>query len=108
MDITKKPIKIIDYDVSGLKCDNVKCDYRDDNIPLSEYHKNIDAPCPKCGQSLLTMTDYKLTMRIVKSINLINDVANASFARNILNYLDVTKGKISQMDITKIFNMNKK
>jgi len=52
--------------ISGLKCDNPNCDYNDPSIKVEDYEKWIDAPCPKCGQSLLTQADYDTVQKILK------------------------------------------
>ena len=44
--------------ISGLKCDNPNCDYRDDTIKYEDYKKYVDAKCPKCGMILLTKKEY--------------------------------------------------
>ena len=75
------------FSVSGLKCDNPNCDYRDDSIQYEEYPKYIGYPCPKCGAVLLTKEDYKLCKtleRIAKVTDFLHltgptlDDANAS------------------------------
>lgn len=48
----------IDTYIHGLKCDNPNCDYVNSNIPFEQYEQFIDYPCPKCGQSLLTIEAY--------------------------------------------------
>lgn len=64
--------KIGDFKASGLKCDTEGCDYRDDSIKCEDYHKWVNAPCPKCGHSLLTPSDYKLVMRLKAAMMTIN------------------------------------
>jgi ssDNA-binding Zn-finger/Zn-ribbon topoisomerase 1 len=58
-----------------IECDNPNCDY---NIPnetkkfdedISSY---VNAPCPKCGENLLTERDYRDSVSLVKKINWIN------------------------------------
>ena len=43
---------------NGLKCDNENCDFTDKNIKSVDYENWIDAPCPKCGENLLTKEDF--------------------------------------------------
>lgn len=54
----------------GLECDN--CDWSDETIPMSDYQSWINAPCPKCGENLLTQEDYDLTDDMKKITNIIN------------------------------------
>lgn len=61
-------------ETSQVICDNPKCDYE---VPLSlmECHPLyafIDAPCPVCGENLLTSDDYKKAMALDKAINFTN------------------------------------
>lgn len=50
----------MDFNISGLKCDNPSCDYSNPDIPFEQYEQFINCPCPKCGQSLLTPQAYKM------------------------------------------------
>ncbi len=55
-----------------IVCDNTKCEYEvpfDPNLKLLEY---IDKPCPCCGDNLLTIEDYMLSLMIQKTIDFIN------------------------------------
>ena len=46
--------------IKGLKCDNPKCDYIDNNSPdMSQYHNYVNTKCPKCGENLLTYEAYE-------------------------------------------------
>ena len=44
--------KNIQYELNGLECD--KCDWKDESIPLDDFEKWLDKPCPKCGAVVLT------------------------------------------------------
>jgi hypothetical protein len=55
--------------IGGIRCDNTNCDYLNEAVPLSEYPKWINKPCPKCGENLLTEKDFKDTLRIYKVFN---------------------------------------
>jgi len=50
--------KLITIIISGIKCDNEGCDYRDDEVNRDNYLEYIDKPCPECSRSLLTQEDY--------------------------------------------------
>ena len=68
--------KIGDFKATGLKCDTKGCDYRDDSIQSKDYHKWVNATCPKCGHSLLTPQDYKLVKRLEIGMMIINIVCS--------------------------------
>jgi hypothetical protein len=57
-------------DISGLMCDNPKCDYKDMSIKREEYEKHIGFPCPKCGAPLLTQADYDAVVLLEKLENI--------------------------------------
>lgn len=59
---------------SLIVCDNEKCDYE---IPYTEEQAKytylyIDFPCPKCGENLLTLEDYKQHQAMMRTINWLN------------------------------------
>ena len=41
----------------GIKCDF--CDFSNMSVPVWEYSKWLNKPCPKCGKNLLTESDYQ-------------------------------------------------
>ncbi len=69
----RKLIELFQEDL--IVCDNKQCSYKipnptgDPNTDSSIY---INAPCPKCGENLLTEKDYLLDRKIMKTINWIN------------------------------------
>lgn len=65
---------------SGLKCDNPNCDWRDDSVTMNDYEKWLNAPCPKCGENVLTTEDFLRS----KSLFAITDIIN-SLPKEILD-----------------------
>lgn len=55
--------------IQGIKCDNLACDYEDNNVAKEEYHLWLNTPCPKCTQNLLTEADFKLVQTFIKIEN---------------------------------------
>ena len=51
-------MKNIEYQEKGLKCDNVKCDFKDETIKSIDYEKWVNKLCPKCSENLLTLQDF--------------------------------------------------
>lgn len=45
-------------EITGIKCDNAQCDYRDDSVKFDEYPQWVNKPCPECGENLLTQENY--------------------------------------------------
>lgn len=39
---------------TGLKCDNINCDWARTDIRQKDHKQWIDVPCPKCGENVLT------------------------------------------------------
>ncbi len=58
----------------GLKCDNPKCDWRDDTIAVDTYAQWVDKPCPKCGENLLTEEDYRNAQTLLSVAHLMNSM----------------------------------
>lgn len=44
---------------TGLKCDNINCDWARTDIRQKDHKQWIDVPCPKCGENVLTKKDYR-------------------------------------------------
>lgn len=54
--------------ISGIRCDNPECNYRHDEVALSDYGEWLNKPCPHCGENLLTEADFNISMiSILKS-----------------------------------------
>jgi hypothetical protein len=60
--------------IKGIKCDNPSCDYKNEDVSVSDYEKWLNKPCPKCGCNLLTQEDYEATMALIALTNTLNDV----------------------------------
>lgn len=64
-------MKLIEFDIKGIKCDNPACNFRDMTIAF-DPDKFLNAPCPKCGASLFTQKDYDSMMRMFKFASFVN------------------------------------
>ena len=53
--------------ITGIQCDNPKCDFKKENISFEEYPQWLNKPCPICGENLLTDEDYN-TVKMMVSI----------------------------------------
>lgn len=58
--------------ISGIKCDNPKCDFADSSVAFEDYKDYVNQPCPLCGENLLTKKDYRNCKRLVRITNIIN------------------------------------
>jgi len=54
----------VTFKSGGLHCDNVECDWADETIQFEDYQSHIDAPCPKCGENILTQADFDTAQEI--------------------------------------------
>lgn len=68
----------VDFNISGLKCDNPNCDYINYDIPFEQYEQFVDYPCPKCGQSLLTPQAYKMCLAMKSMGNFITKLTGGA------------------------------
>jgi predicted nucleic acid-binding Zn-ribbon protein len=60
--------------IKGIKCDNPDCDYRNEDVQLSDYEKWLNKPCPKCGNNLLTQADYETAQALFAATEILNGV----------------------------------
>lgn len=65
-------MEVIRSNISGIKCDNPECKYRDDEVKYEDYIHWLNKPCPECGSNLLTEADYNVVLKMVKAVNFIN------------------------------------
>ncbi len=68
----------MDFNISGLKCDNPSCDYVNPDIPFEQYEQFVNCPCPKCGQSLLTPQAYKMCVAMKNMGNFITKITGGA------------------------------
>ena len=61
--------------ISGIKCDNPDCDYRDDDVKREDYLEYVNKECPKCASILLTQADYDAVVEL-ESLDFSIDVSN--------------------------------
>lgn len=59
----------------GLKCDNPSCDFVDESIKREDYEQWVNAPCPKCGENLLTEEDYNNVLALQYTIEFLNTLS---------------------------------
>lgn len=55
--------------VTGIKCDNESCDYKDDSVTFDQYPDYLNKPCPKCGANLLTQEDLDTAKTLIAVFN---------------------------------------
>lgn len=56
--------------IYGLQCDH--CEWRDDEVPFSDYESSIGRPCPVCGSNLLTKQVYDNCLKWMRWVGNIN------------------------------------
>lgn len=86
--------------VSGIKCDNPKCNYRDNTVAYEQYPEYINRPCPLCGENLLTEECYNK----VKTMVDMAEKMNTSLHKITPNFLKkrILKKQVSmEYDVTK-------
>ena len=58
--------------ISGIKCDNKACDFKDMSVKREDYDTWRNKPCPLCQSNLLTDADYNLMLKMEKASDFIN------------------------------------
>lgn len=64
----------IEMNIHGIKCDNPNCDFVDMSVKVEDYEQWLNKPCPKCGENLLTESDYKNTQLLLKITKVMNKI----------------------------------
>jgi predicted nucleic acid-binding Zn-ribbon protein len=60
--------------IKGIKCDNPDCEYRNEDVSMTDYEKWLNKPCPKCGSNLLTQADFDATRALIAATEVLNGV----------------------------------
>ncbi len=68
-------MKNVEYNETGLQCDNPNCDWKDESIQFKDYKSHINAPCPKCGENILTETDYANAKHLHDMLDFVNSLS---------------------------------
>lgn len=58
--------------ITGIKCDNTECDYRDDKVNRENYLEYINKQCPECGSILLTQEDFDAVLLLEGAVINVN------------------------------------
>jgi len=58
----------------GLRCDNTSCSWKDETIPWDKFSDYINAPCPECGENILTYDDFKRAQQLRDVVDMINTI----------------------------------
>ena len=75
----------MEMDVHGLKCDNPKCDWEDMTIPYEDYEKNVNAPCPECGENILTEKDYNEILQMKNAVEMVKNMSEEDINNMLQN-----------------------
>lgn len=83
----KDKIQLIE---SGLKCDNIECNWENKTIHHKDYFKHIDRECPKCGENILTQQDYNSAMLFHSVVDMVNGMNEVEIETFNLEGLDLS------------------
>jgi len=67
-------MKAANLNISGIKCDNPNCDFRDDSVDFGNYGAWLNKPCPKCGNNLFTEKDLNSLTLLINIANICNAI----------------------------------
>ena len=66
----------IEISGGGLKCDNISCNFKNENIKSEDFEFWIDEPCPLCGENLLTKEDYQNVRDLELAVKMTNSMGS--------------------------------
>jgi hypothetical protein len=81
-------MKNIEVERNGLQCDNPNCDWKDEQINFDNFKDYLNTPCPKCGENVLTETDYENTLKFYEQIDFINSLSEEQLTEMNKNFSD--------------------
>lgn len=95
----------IEVTCGGLKCDNPSCDWTDPTVQVKEYKQWLNAPCPKCGENVLTEEDFKNTMLLRSIISMVNSVPEEDFENFLEDISKLTPSLEAEESLCKKYNI---
>lgn len=87
---------LLENSQGGLKCDSPTCDWQDMSISIEDYPKWLNAPCPKCGENVLTENDYNNVLNLLTAIDFMNSLSPQEI-EELASQIDVEKLKETEM-----------
>ena len=54
--------------ITGIKCDNPACSFRNDDVRVNEYKSWLNRSCPQCSSNLLTQADYDSVQMMIMAV----------------------------------------
>ena len=79
---------------SGLLCDNPNCDWVDETIKLHEMKNWVNHPCPKCGDNVLTESDYANVETVLMAVNL----AKTMSEEDVTKFMESSGGDLEEFN----------
>lgn len=92
-----------EYTYNGIKCDNVECDYKNEDVQVEEYKDWLNKLCPKCGENLLTQKDYENAVRLHSIMKVLGNMEESEF-ETLMSMVDPEK--VKQMEAFKDIDWN--
>ena len=102
--MNKDQEKRIGVKSGGLHCDNPACDWVDSTIQVEDYKDWLNAPCPKCGENVLTEEDLKNTLFLRTIAGLFNAIPEENFQDFMKDLSEITPAS-SDENLKKKFNL---
>jgi uncharacterized HAD superfamily protein len=88
----------------GLQCDSPTCDWTDPTVKVEDYKKWLNAPCPKCGENVLTEEDLTNTLTLHNLVKLFNAIPEENF-EEFMEQLQKDIPKSTQDEILKKYDL---
>lgn len=56
----------------GLSCDNMECNYTNEDIKCEDYHLWVGKKCPDCDEVLLSLDGFNKVDKILDFVAIVN------------------------------------
>lgn len=81
-----------DVIISGIKCDNPECGFKDMTIKFEDYPEWVNKSCPWCGENLLTKRCYKKIKKMKRKVERWNAIV--AFINNTFLHKEIATQEV--------------
>ena len=82
-------MNIVEVRFKSISCSSKTCNYKARGVKFRNYHKWVDKPCPRCGDVLLSKSDYNRSIVFSEMSEHLNNVSGKAYVRHKVTTINI-------------------